>query len=246
MKIPKFPKLFAMKPRKKLHTTTARRAAPPVAESYDDEPQTKLSSAFIVVLILHVVAVGGIYAFNSIKARRQQHETQAGQSSSTAKTASLRATAKHTDAAAGPSSVEGPPSLIANAPAASGTRIHHVKSGDNLTKISSQYNVSITDLERANGAKKVATLHPGQSLTIPPSIGTSAVAKKTEEVPKLTAAASPKASPKSYIVAKGDNPVAIARKLGVSYDELLKLNKIADPKKLKPGQTLQVPAKKTN
>jgi LysM repeat protein len=34
---------------------------------------------------------------------------------------------------------------------------------------------------------------------------------------------------------RGDNPVAIARKLNVNYDELMKLNKISDPKKLKPG-----------
>jgi hypothetical protein len=43
-------------------------------DDYDDEPQTKLSSAFVVVLILHVVAVGGIYAFNSIKAHRVARE----------------------------------------------------------------------------------------------------------------------------------------------------------------------------
>src|SRR6187455_1042185 len=42
------------------------------ADAYDDEePQTKLTSAFVVVLILHVVAVGGIYAFNQIKASRR-------------------------------------------------------------------------------------------------------------------------------------------------------------------------------
>ena len=30
----------------------------------------KLSSAFVVVLVLHVVAVGGIYAFNALKAHQ--------------------------------------------------------------------------------------------------------------------------------------------------------------------------------
>ena len=37
--------------------------------------------------------------------------------------------------------------------------------------------------------------------------------------------------------------MAIARRLGVSYDELIKLNKIDDPKKLQIGQVLKVPAK---
>ncbi len=47
-----------------------------------------------------------------------------------------------------------------------------------------------------------------------------------------------------YTVAKGDNPVAIAKKLHVNYDDLLKLNKITDPKKLKIGQKLRIPVKK--
>jgi 2',3'-cyclic-nucleotide 2'-phosphodiesterase/3'-nucleotidase len=46
-----------------------------------------------------------------------------------------------------------------------------------------------------------------------------------------------------YTVAKGDNPVAIARKLHVSYDTLLKLNKIEDPTKLQIGQKLRIPVK---
>ncbi len=36
-------------------------------EDYGPEPNMKLSHAFMVVLLLHVVAVGGLYAFNSMK-----------------------------------------------------------------------------------------------------------------------------------------------------------------------------------
>jgi len=46
-----------------------------------------------------------------------------------------------------------------------------------------------------------------------------------------------------HVVAKGENPVAIAKKLGVNYEDLLKLNKIEDPRKLQPGQKLRIPAK---
>jgi len=46
-----------------------------------------------------------------------------------------------------------------------------------------------------------------------------------------------------YTVGKGENPVAIAKKLKVGYDDLLKLNKIDDPKKLRIGQKLHVPVK---
>ena len=49
---------------------------------------------------------------------------------------------------------------------------------------------------------------------------------------------------KTYTVVKGDNPVAIAKRMNVNYEEMLKLNAIDDPKKLKIGQVLKLPAKK--
>ena len=50
-------------------------------------------------------------------------------------------------------------------------------------------------------------------------------------------------SHKTYVVAKGDNPVTIARKFKVSYDELIALNHIDDPRKLRSGQKLLIPNK---
>src|SRR3954469_1715362 len=56
----------------RLHATPRR--APAMDDYEDDQPTTKLSSAFIVVLILHIVAVGGIFAFKGIKAHRLNRE----------------------------------------------------------------------------------------------------------------------------------------------------------------------------
>jgi LysM repeat protein len=53
----------------------------------------------------------------------------------------------------------------------------------------------------------------------------------------------PASSGKIYTVAKGDNPVKIARKLKVSYEDLITLNHIEDPRKLKVGQKLLIPRK---
>ena len=41
------------------------------AEDYEveEEPSMKFSHALIVVLALHVIAVGGVFAFNSVKGR---------------------------------------------------------------------------------------------------------------------------------------------------------------------------------
>ena len=46
-------------------------------EEYGPEPNMKLSHAFLVVLMLHVVAVGGLYAFNSMKASKAPKLTTA-------------------------------------------------------------------------------------------------------------------------------------------------------------------------
>jgi LysM repeat protein len=51
----------------------------------------------------------------------------------------------------------------------------------------------------------------------------------------------PVSSGKTYVVKKGDNPVTIAKKLRVSYDDLMELNHIEDPRKLRIGQKLLIP-----
>ena len=40
---------------------------------------------------------------------------------------------------------------------------------------------------------------------------------------------------------KGDNPVTIAKKLKIPYDDLMSLNQIEDPRKLRIGQKLLIP-----
>jgi LysM repeat protein len=54
-------------------------------------------------------------------------------------------------------------------------------------------------------------------------------------------AGKPVSSGKTYVVKKGDNPVTIAKKLNVPYDDLIALNHIEDPRKLRIGQKLLIP-----
>src|SRR5205809_4293390 len=62
----KIPQLFR---HKKLLAATARRASAAAGMDFENipEPNMKLSRALLVVLLLHVVAVSGIVAFNAIK-----------------------------------------------------------------------------------------------------------------------------------------------------------------------------------
>ena len=62
--------------RKKLHAATARRSRAlglPGDMGYEQmsEPNMKLSRALLIVLALHIVAVAGIIAFNTIKTREE-------------------------------------------------------------------------------------------------------------------------------------------------------------------------------
>src|SRR5947199_10663929 len=69
MKSIKIPRLFKQK---KVLAATARRASAAGME-FDGipEPNMKLSRALLIVLLLHVVAVSGIIAFNAIKTRER-------------------------------------------------------------------------------------------------------------------------------------------------------------------------------
>ncbi len=65
-----------MKPMKTTSTRRLRARATAMSthdaefDDYGPEPNMKLSHAFLVVLLLHVIAVGGLYAFNSMKASK--------------------------------------------------------------------------------------------------------------------------------------------------------------------------------
>jgi LysM repeat protein len=178
----KIPKLLI---RKKLRASTARRSLGAAEMEYEEmaEPNMKLSRALLIVLVLHVVAVAGIIAFNTIKSRQGAFPPP--------------------PTTTAPAKTEAPPAAVANA--------------------------------------EPAPSNPPASLTKP-----GAVAAKASP----TDAAIPKALPVGasesgnfYVVAKGDNPVKIAKKLKVSESELLAVNHIDDPRKLQIGQKLIVPAK---
>jgi len=259
MKPPKFlSKLSALltpRPKKRLQAT-ARAAQRPMTPCDEEEPTTKLSSAFIVVLILHVVAVGGIYAFNSIKASRKEREAAVALSvpatPAPAKAAQNEATtiASQTahQAAASPHSTD--PSAIPplnNIKPGTG-RSYVVKAGDNLTKIAFAYSVTPAEIMQANHLKDGTVLRPGQALVIPEAKTagkTSADAHKADSTPKQADVPPTTTTPGFYTVKKGDTATSIAHNFGLTAEELLKANRITDPKKLQPGQTLKVPPRKS-
>src|SRR5215475_954412 len=180
MKRLKIPRLFNAK---KLTAATARRASAASAgvdfESIP-EPNMKLSRALLIVLLLHVVAVSGIIAFNAIKTRERTF---------------VPATSPE----------------IENKPADTAQTANHPSA----------------DKTRVAGAQKENDRPPEP--------------KPSHPLAKNEQAKTPASSGKTYVVKKGDNPVGIAKKLKVSYNDLIVLNHIDDPRKLQIGQKLLVP-----
>ncbi|MGE5207855.1 MAG: LysM peptidoglycan-binding domain-containing protein [Alphaproteobacteria bacterium] len=180
MKTIKLPRLFKMK---KMQAATARRASAASAGMEFEgipEPNMKLSRALLIVLLLHVVAVSGIIAFNAIKTREN-------------------------------SFVPENPEQTKNTPT----------------------------------TKEDTTNHPVPAKA--PVVAPKKETPRQDEAKSSHSTASeqhtktPSSSGKTYIVKKGDNPVTIARKLKVSYNDLMALNHIEDARKLRIGQKLQVP-----
>lgn len=190
MKIPRFFR------HRKLWAATARRSsAASAGMDFEEmpEPNMKLSRALLIVLLLHVVAVSGIIAFNAIKTRENSF-VPVSSSNAEPKPSATAGAAIHTDGA-----------KPQNAVAQKASAPEHPNPSHSPSKLPSK-----DDHANAPSAAKAV-------------------------------AAKPASSGKTYVVKKGDNPVTIAKKLKVPYDDLMALNHIEDPRKLRIGQKLLIP-----
>ncbi|MEO6785776.1 MAG: LysM peptidoglycan-binding domain-containing protein [Chthoniobacteraceae bacterium] len=237
--------------RSRTYNAAAAARASAQASHDDDDGGTRLSGAFIVVLVLHVIAVVGVFAFARIKESRNNGAPQGNSAQAAApkpapakapaiKAAATAATA--TVAAAHPQQIAQHDAPKTGIPA--GHTTHVVKEGETLMRIATRYSVGVSELVSLNRLKNHDDIHTGQSLAIP--------AKQQQKTPtaaedkpaqKTTPAATPHRTAKTYIVRKGDTPLKIARQHGCSYDELMKVNSIRDPKKIQTGQVLKLPVK---
>jgi LysM repeat protein len=166
-----------------LRATTARRSlGVPDEMDYEEmsEPNMKLSRALLIVLVLHVVAVAGIIAFNTIKSRQGVVPP----------VSTTRTTAQKT--------------TTTNVP------------------------VSETTKPREESAK-VPVKEERKAIPVKPAVETTTKLETTK---------------KTYVVAKGDTPVSIAKKFKITSGQLLTANDIEDAHKLKIGQKLVIPAPK--
>jgi membrane-bound lytic murein transglycosylase D len=107
--------------------------------------------------------------------------------------------------------------------------IYKVRRGDTLGSISKRFGVSVASIQQ-NNKLKGSTIVPNQELTI------HAVAEVSHSV---VADAKTAEAKKTYQVQRGDNLTQIARRLGVSVENLKRWNKLNN-NRIFPGQSLQI------
>lgn len=116
---------------------------------------------------------------------------------------------------------------------------HRVSSGDSLSEIADRYGVSINSLVQLNGLRSRNFIRTGQILRLPGSDGrvpmTLAQLNGADPIDREGLV-----SGENYVVRAGDSIEFIARKLGVSEDQLLANNRISDKNRIVIGQELRI------
>jgi LysM repeat protein len=203
-------KILRLLKHNKLRAATARRSsAGSAGMDFEEmpEPNMKLSRALLIVLLLHVVAVSGIIAFNAIKTR----ESSFVPASST--------------------KMEPKPSATAYAAI-------QTDGAKPQTATAQKENAPSDDPKPSHSPKLALKDDPPNA----PSDGNRPSSRGRGTIASQEAtAAKPVSDGKTYVVKKGDSPVTIAKKLKVPYDDLMVLNHIEDPRKLRIGQKLLIP-----
>ncbi|MGI9403834.1 MAG: LysM peptidoglycan-binding domain-containing protein [Hyphomicrobium sp.] len=119
-----------------------------------------------------------------------------------------------------------------------------VQQGDTLYGLSRRHNVSVAELMEINGLSN-PNLRPGQELYLPAgSEGRSPPLRETRTA-RGPASLSPSLEAKysgSHTVAPGESLYGISRRHGVSVAELQQINGIDNPRTVRVGTVLKVPA----
>jgi len=118
---------------------------------------------------------------------------------------------------------------------------HTVKRGDTLGAIARRYGTSVDTISAANNIRNPRALRIGQTLVIPryPGSGRSAPVRTASTAP-VRGSSDPVARPDRYVVRSGDTLYDIARRYGVSLDELKRRNGLSGSL-IKPGDVLLMP-----
>jgi membrane-bound lytic murein transglycosylase D len=136
---------------------------------------------------------------------------------------------------------------------------HRVRSGETLGTIAARYGTTQSALARNNGMRNANRLRAGQVLQIPGRSGTKSPAPKvasvkaapqgqrrppmtiTKQVPAVTDPPR-RNTQRTHQVRAGETAAAIAKRYGVSLNDLLRANGVRDARRIQVGRVLVVPS----
>jgi LysM repeat protein len=237
---------------RRLHAVTQPRrqrvaaaAAPAPAEMDLDDGSSKVSRALFIIFLVHIVAIALIFFHQRFLDGRP------------------------VSAAATPVNVEKPAAAPARdlPRLAAGEKPYIVQTGDNYARIAATAGVDETDLRSLNNH---VDIRPGLILKIPPqrivaeeppevaairrqtpsdrgrgmveNIDVSSAPKAVLVRPKVARQAPAAVGGKTYQVKPGDSIYAIANRHKIDQRSLMRANGIDDPRKLRSGMQLVIPA----
>jgi LysM repeat protein len=233
-----------------------------------DVPSIKLSTAFMVILFLHVAVVGGVMLFRFLE--KDSDKALAGTEAGNAPARKAAAVAPG----------EG---VRLDDPALAGLPRHLVRPHETLDMIATQHGVTREALTRANRLHADNPFREGMNLVIPPAesrpapaqglaaarpesnvpvaravevaVPAPAVPAQAAAEPRVAravaveagttpalAAREPAANPREHVVKGGETLWSISQRYGVSVNALLKANGISDAKRVRQGTRLAIPS----
>ncbi|MCH2186157.1 LysM peptidoglycan-binding domain-containing protein, partial [Myxococcota bacterium] len=115
---------------------------------------------------------------------------------------------------------------------------HHViQRGETLSGIARAYGLRASDLQALNGLRNRHRIRAGQKLRLPADRSRSVAhrsARRSRNEP------SPLPPSGQYTVKRGDTVQAIAHHFGVTEKQVIRLNGLKNPNRIRPGQVLQI------
>ena len=214
-----------------------------VSEFEDDEPSSTVVRWLVVLLLLHLLVIGGVYVRSTWFRNTAETVEMA---------AALPAPPTVPQPPAAPVTITQPEQVvdarpnrqpapaveehIPDAAPVAGPARHIVRTGDTWERVARDNQVAVNDLKAVN--PKVQRLVSGSTLVIPARPG-----DKFE--PEKSAAEEMEPEGVPHIVKKGETLSVIARKYKMNWRTLQKFNKMndRDVARLKIGQKIMIPKK---
>lgn len=217
---------------------------------YLDTPDVRLTRIFAVVILLHAIAVGGIFAFkmvdkasaaSAVKISAAHHGMEAAVQRARETAARVPATPVAVPVEEAPAR-QAPPAPLRRDPAKG--EQYKVQAGDTLPEIAKSLGVAPEALRAKNSILSDNELYPGRWILVPEkgeAAGTPKAAPVATPLPPSATAPAAAANPSEYVVKAGDTPWAIARQFDVPFNKLMSANGISNAQSLQIGQKLRIP-----